>query len=206
MTAIALLEFESVARGIVAGDAMIKRAPLEFLRCGTVQPGHYLVLVGGGEAEVEEALAAGREQAGDALLDVVHLPNIHPDVLDGLKGRRHPTPGEALGILETATVPAAISAADAALKGVPVTLLEIRLADGLGGKGVVLLTGEVADVEAALELGIAVLPQPDLLVAGAVIPRLHPEMAAELLAASRFRQRIQEETSTSAWRSVGGTA
>ncbi|HBY93485.1 MAG TPA: propanediol utilization protein, partial [Chloroflexi bacterium] len=64
MTAIALLEFESVARGIVAGDAMIKRAPLALLRCGTVQPGRFLVLVGGGEAEVDEALTAGREFPG----------------------------------------------------------------------------------------------------------------------------------------------
>lgn len=205
MIAIALLEFESIARGIFAGDAMIKRAPLELLRCGTVQPGKYLVLVGGGEAEVEEALAAGREQGGAALVDVVHLPNVHPDVLDGLKGRRQPTAGDALGIVETATVPAAVSAADAALKGVPVRLIEIRLADGLGGKGVVLLTGAVADVEAAVELGIGTLQHPDLLIASAVIPQLHPEMAAELLAATRFRQRAQEQTSESAWGSGTGS-
>ncbi|MCZ7572358.1 MAG: BMC domain-containing protein [Ardenticatenaceae bacterium] len=201
MTAIALLEFESVARGIVAGDAMIKRAPLALLRCGTVQPGRFLVLVGGGEAEVDEALTAGREHGGAALVDVVHLPNIHPQVLDGLKGRRRPTAGDALGIVETATVPAAISAADAALKGVAVTLIEIRLADGLGGKGIVLLTGEVADVEAGVELGIGTLQHPDLLVASAVISQLHPEMAAELLAATRFRQRVQERAGESAWES-----
>lgn len=206
MTAIALLEFESIARGIVAGDAMIKRAPLEFLRTGTVQPGKYLVLVGGGEAEVEEALVAGRDSGGTALIDIVHLPNIHPEVLAALRGRRHVRVGDALGIVETATVPAAIAAADAALKGVPVTLIEIRLADGLGGKGVVLLTGEVANVEAAVELGIATLPHADLLMANAVISQLHPEMAAELLAATRFGQRVQEQTSESAWSQQGAAS
>ena len=37
--AIALLEFGSIAAGIEAGDAMVKRAALEIIRTGTVQPG-----------------------------------------------------------------------------------------------------------------------------------------------------------------------
>ena len=37
--AILLLEFESIAVGIVAGDAMAKRAQLVSLHTGTVQPG-----------------------------------------------------------------------------------------------------------------------------------------------------------------------
>ena len=45
--AIGLLEFESVAAGIVAGDAMAKASPVAALYAGTVHPGRYLVLVGG---------------------------------------------------------------------------------------------------------------------------------------------------------------
>jgi len=45
--AVGLLEFSSIARGIEAGDAMVKSAPLEVIRAGTVHPGKYLVLVGG---------------------------------------------------------------------------------------------------------------------------------------------------------------
>ena len=45
--ALALLELDSIAAGIEAGDAMAKRAPIEILRAGTVHPGKYLVLVGG---------------------------------------------------------------------------------------------------------------------------------------------------------------
>jgi len=43
--AIGLLEFESVAAGIVAGDAMAKASPVAALYAGTVHPGRYLVLV-----------------------------------------------------------------------------------------------------------------------------------------------------------------
>jgi guanylate kinase len=64
--ALALLELDSIAVGIEAGDAMAKRAPIDVIRAGTVHPGKYLVLVGGAVADVEEALAAGRP----ALLEI----------------------------------------------------------------------------------------------------------------------------------------
>ena len=37
--ALALLEFETVASGILASDLMVKRSPIALLRCGTVHPG-----------------------------------------------------------------------------------------------------------------------------------------------------------------------
>ena len=41
--AIALIEFESIAIGMRAGDTMVKRAPVEVTYAGTVHPGKYLV-------------------------------------------------------------------------------------------------------------------------------------------------------------------
>jgi microcompartment protein CcmL/EutN len=189
--ALGLLEIESIAAGIEVGDAMAKRAPIEVLRAGTVHPGKYLVLVGGAVADVEEALEAGREVGALSVRDEVFLPNIHPDVIAGLRGARFGPGDEALGIIETATVPAIIRAADAGLKGAQVRLVELRLADDLGGKGYLLFDGSVSEVEAAVELGSAQ-------VAGArgvharVIPQLHAEMGAELAADARFAARIGE--------------
>ena len=91
--ALGLLELESIAAGIVAGDAMAKRAPIEIIRAGTVHPGRYLVLVGGAVADVEEALEAGREAAATAIRDVVFLPNVHPEVVTGMRGVRHEASG-----------------------------------------------------------------------------------------------------------------
>ena len=48
--ALALLEFSSIAAGIFAGDAMVKRAKLAVIHAGTVQPGRYLILIGGSVA------------------------------------------------------------------------------------------------------------------------------------------------------------
>ena len=188
--ALALLELDSIAAGIEAGDAMAKQAPIEVLRAGTVHPGKYLVLVGGAVGDVEEALAAGREVWAAAVRDVVFLPNVHPDVVAAMRGARGIAAGEALGVIETATVAAAIEAADAGLKGARVRLLELRLADDLGGKGYLLFDGPVAEVEAAVEIGGArVAGSPGLV--RRVIPQLHAEMAENLAADARFAARIR---------------
>ena len=109
---------------------------------------------------MEESLAAGREVGGGAVLDVVFLPHVHPDVVGTIGGARAPAATDALGIVETTTVAAAILAADAGVKGAQVRLVELRLADGLGGKGVVLFSGLVADVEAAVRLATGALERP----------------------------------------------
>ncbi|MDY6876592.1 MAG: BMC domain-containing protein [Chloroflexota bacterium] len=188
--ALALLEFSSIAAGIQAADAMVKRAPIDVIKAGTVQPGKYLVLIGGQVADVEESLTAGREVGGAAAVDLVYLPQVHPEVVEAIAGGRVPRVADALGVIETTTVAAAIHAADAGIKGAEVRLVEVRLADGLGGKGIVLLSGLVADVEAAVEIGVGVLERPDLLVRQVVIPQLHPQMWGNVADATRFRTRV----------------
>jgi microcompartment protein CcmL/EutN len=182
--ALALLEFDSIATGIQAGDAMVKRAPIERIRSGTVQPGHYLVMVTGDVAPVEEAVSAGQEVGASALLDTVFLQNVHPGVVSGIDGGRELKESDSLGVVETKTVASAIHAADAGLKGAEVTLWQLRLADGLGGKGIVLFAGLVADVEAAVE--IAVSHAADLLVRQVIISQLHEEMKENVATYGRF--------------------
>lgn len=197
--ALALVELASIAVGIEAGDAMVKRAPVDVVHAGTIQPGRYLVLVAGAVADVEEAFAAGCEVGAACLVDTVLLPNVHDQVVAALRGRRRAGTGEALGVVETATVAGAIEAADAGVKGAAVELLELRLGDGLGGKGYLLFDGSVADVEAAVAIAVERISDP-LAGSGAVpgsrapiarvIPQLHPEMRAELEAAPRFASRL----------------
>ena len=188
--ALALLELDSIAAGIEAGDAMAKRAPIDVIRAGTVHPGKYLILVGGAVADVEEALEAGREVGASSVLDVVFLPDVHPELVAAIRGERRAAAGEALGVIETATVAAIIEAADAGLKGARVRLLELRLADDLGGKGYLLFDGPVADVQAAVEIGAGrIAGSPGL--AWRVIPQLHAEMADNLAADARFAARVR---------------
>ncbi|MDH3298018.1 MAG: BMC domain-containing protein [Gemmatimonadota bacterium] len=187
--ALALVDFSSIASGIEAADAMVKRAPIDTIRAGTVQPGRYLVLIGGAVADVEESLSAGREVGGTSVLDHVFLPNVHPGVVEAITGSRVPDRTDAIGVVETRTAAAAIQAADAGLKSAGVRLVEIRLADGLGGKGIVFYSGTVADVEIAVETGVGALDRPDLLIQRVIIPQLHAEMWDNVSAATPFVQR-----------------
>jgi microcompartment protein CcmL/EutN len=188
--ALLLLEFDSIAVGIEAGDAMAKRSLLGTLRAGTVQPGRYLVLACGEVADVEEARAAGVMVGSGCMVDEIFLPDVHPEVVTALVGARRTESRDALGIIETRTVAATIGAADAGIKGADVTLIEIRLADGLGGKAYVLFSGEVSNVEEAVEAGVASLSRRRGLVARVVIPQIHGEMLDNLHAHPQFRSRL----------------
>ena len=205
--ALALVEFSSIATGMHAGDAMAKKAPIARLVAGTVHPGKYLVLISGVVADVEESLKAGRDAGASHVIDFVFLPQVHPSVVTAIaasaapggEGERAPR-GPSLGIIETSTVAAAIHAADAGVKGAEVSLLELRLADGLHGKGLVLYTGEVPDVEAAVEIGTRAIDST-LVVNQIVIPQLHGEMGANIIARTRFGPNV--ESGWSGGRGVG---
>jgi len=191
--ALALVDFSSIAIGIEAADAMVKRAQIDVIRTGTVQPGRYIVMIGGPVGEVEESLGAGREVGGSTVLDYVLLPQVHPEVVEAIVGGRVPEVTDSLGVVETTTVSAAIHAADAGIKGAEVRLVEVRLADGLGGKGIVLYSGLVADVEVAVAISVGVLERPELLVRQVVIPQLHPAMWENVGKATRFSERVLEQ-------------
>lgn len=189
--ALLLFELDSIALGIRVGDAMAKRAPLGTLHAGTVQPGKYLVLAGGEVGAVEEARSAGRLAGGDSLVDEIFLPDVHPDVVAALVAEPVRSADEALGVVETRTVAAVLGAADAGLKGAAVRLVELRLADGLGGKGYALFAGTVAEVEAAVEIAAASLVDPSGLVAAEVIAQLDEAMWDNLTAGPGFGRRVR---------------
>jgi microcompartment protein CcmL/EutN len=189
---VAIIEFDSIAVGIEAGDAMVKRATLGVIHSGTVQPGKYIVLIAGDVASVEESLAAGRGIGNEAIIDTVFLPDIHPEVVAAIRGGREFQDGEALGIIETRTVAAVIEAADAAVKGATVTAARIELADGLGGKGYALFGGVLSEVEAGVAAGVAAI-KPSQLIASTVIPQLHDEMRDDVIAGPFFSDRIRGE-------------
>lgn len=179
--AIALVETNSIAAGILTGDAMVKKAVVQLLEARSICPGKYMVLIGGEVGPVREAWQVGTETAADALVDQLLLPNVHPSVFPALMSATAPRGDEALGIIETVTAAVCIVASDAAVKAADVQLLEIRLANGLGGKSFVLLEGTVADVEAAVKAGVEWVKQEGLLIRQVIIPQLHEHMRARIL-------------------------
>lgn len=183
--ALALLELDSVAAGIRAADAMVKRAPIALLKAGTVHPGRYLILLGGSVASVDESLRAGIEEGKRFLLDSVFLPDVHEEVHQGALGARRSLAGEALGVLETRTVATLLRAADAGVKGAEVHIAELRLADDLGGRAFVIFDGELNEVEAALAIGTDRIEE-ETIHHTIVVPRLDADLRHLLVAGTRF--------------------
>jgi microcompartment protein CcmL/EutN len=184
--ALALLEFETVAAGILASDVMVKRAPIALLRCGTIHPGRFLVLVGGSVASTEEAYVVGA-RLGDAeqtLSGSVFLGDVHPTLHDAVLGARQALQGDALVVIETRSSPALLGAVDAAVKSTPVTLCELRLGDDLGGHALALMSGDLTDVETAQ--GICTDRAGDQLLARTLLPRLDPDLRTLLEQGTRF--------------------
>ncbi len=112
--------------------------------------------------------------------------------MDALRGARVPGPVEALGIIETRSVAPVLAAADAGLKGAEVDLLDVYIADGLGGKAYLLFGGAVSDVEAAVAIGSERV-EPERLVETAVIPALHDDLGVNLSGHGRFAVRLGRE-------------
>ena len=186
--ALALLEFDSVAAGILAVDRMLKQAPIALLRCGTVHPGRYLALVGGSVASTEEAHAAGiwSAQEQKALRDQVFLPDPHPLLTAAVAGDREAPNGESVGVIEVSTSPGLLRGIDAALKAVPVNLVEIRLADDLGGRALAVFEGTFPDVQEALQVTADRLGSAAELCGSSLMPRVDENLREVLAAGTKF--------------------
>ncbi len=174
---IGLLETSSIARGLEATDAMMKRAAVDLLLTTIVPRGKYIVMVGGAVADVEASLKAGLESADGVVVDHFLIQNAHPQLPPAIKGRVKMELSEAVGVIETREVASAIYAGDAAAKAASVRLIEAR--NQPGAKGMVVLTGEVGAVRAAVAAGVATV-KPGMLIAEVVIPRAHDALARSL--------------------------
>lgn len=184
--ALCLLDFAETPAAVDAVDALLKKAPVAYLRSGTVSRGRHLVLFGGSTAATEEALGAAESIGGGAILDRTFLPDAHPALVDALAGARRKPSGSLL-ILETPTAASLVRAVEAALKGTPVELVELRLADdSLAGKGIAFLSGSLPDVEEALLLASAGAGAPPLALSHRLIPAPHEALERGLAVTSRF--------------------
>lgn len=180
--ALGLLELESLARGVVVADALVKQAHVSIAIAEGVSPGKYLLVFVGAEAEVAESFKAGLEVGGPLVIDSLHLHQVaEPVVAALLRGEVSKVGAEdSVGIVELHTVAATLRSADVALKSANVRLTQFQIAKGIGGKGWFTLAGEQHDVEAALESAAASIAA-NLLVTTELISRPHADLHGRVL-------------------------
>ncbi|MBR2592700.1 MAG: BMC domain-containing protein [Oscillospiraceae bacterium] len=181
MNALGMIEVQSIPAGIEAGDFMLKAASVNLVTAQAVCAGKYIVIVTGEVAAVRSSVQAGEEAAGNLLINSIVISGIHWQVPRAINACTEIGQVEAVGVMETYSLCAAVVAADAAVKAAEVNLIEVRLGCGLGGKSFIVLTGDVAAVRASIDAGTAQDEVQGLMSRSVVIPSPHPDIIKSLL-------------------------
>ena len=171
--AIGMVEYKTVSAGVVAADAMVKTSEVSIIEAQTVCPGKYIVIISGDLSAVNAAVEAAKTLHGMHLINSFVLGNPHESIFPAIYGATGIEAVSALGIMETYDATSIIVAADEAAKTAIVDLVELRIARGMCGKSYLMLTGEVAAVEAAIERAKSVTAKDGMFLDSSVIA--HPD-------------------------------
>jgi len=170
------MEFKSIPVAIEATDEMLKSGNVELLMASPLCPGKYVTIIGGDVGAVEASIKHGTQIGGIHMLEAYVIPNIHEDVLPAMLGAGEIGDVKSLGIVETINAITSVQVADICAKASNVELLEIRIARGLGGKGYVLITGEISSVKTAIEAAKNDMSESNLLTSDSVISSPHKDI------------------------------
>ena len=154
--AVGFVEIKSIPVGIQTADEMVKAGNVELLLSTPICPGKYVIIVGGHVGPVKAAMSKAELVSGIYLIDTHILDNIREEVLPAI-------------------------AADTAVKASKVSIVDLRIARGLGGKGYLVITGEVSSVRSAVNACLAKLGISGEVTSTSIIPRPHPQIVESLL-------------------------
>ena len=87
---------------------------------------------------------------------------------------------KSIGAIETISALTAIKAGDIAVKASNVKLIETRIAKGLGGKGFLILTGEISAVKSAIKSCLNELEDSGSIISTSVISSPHKSLIEKL--------------------------
>ena len=170
------LEYSSIVIGLQALDQMVKVAHIQIIDARTISSGKYLIIFSGDVASVEYAYKAGSETGGAYLVDKLFLSQVHPDVIPAIGNTINIGEWDTIGIIETLSIVSGIESADSAAKEGGIKIIEIRLADGYGGKSYVKMMGSLDAVQSAMAAGTAKAREKNLLGMDTIIPQPHKEI------------------------------
>jgi microcompartment protein CcmL/EutN len=186
--ALGIIELSSIYKGYEVQDAVLKSANVEKLVARTICSGKFFIIVRGDVADVETAVDVAKEVGSFAIVNATTIPNVDQRVFPAIAGcaileKRN---GEqknigALLIIETFSVVSAIKAADYAAKEAELDLLRVHVAMAVGGKGFVVITGDIGALEAAVKPAVDYCSQDGMLAGYAIIKNPHEDVLKELI-------------------------
>ena len=179
--AIGMIEFKTTATGVTAADAMVKTSEVEIVEAQTVCPGKYIAIITGDLSAVKAAVDTAVTTYEDKCIDSFVLGNPHESIFPAIYGTTDIENARALGVIETYSAASIIVAADIAAKTSLVDLIELRIAKGMCGKSYLLMTGEVASVQAAVDKVKGDLKETSMFLDSSVIANPDKKMWKNIL-------------------------
>ena len=174
--AIGVIELKSIPKGVEAADAALKSAGIEMVSAHPSCPGKYEIVLTGSISNVTAAVSHVENRFDGYVIDSSVMGRIDEQVVNALFGTQCGERKGSLGILETFSAASAIKAADIAVKTARVEIYDLRVSRGMGGKGIVMITGDVGDVTAAVEAGANYAKDVSMLSSYTVIAAPHKEL------------------------------
>ena len=171
--AIGVIELKSIPKGVEAADAALKSAGIDMVTAHPSCPGKYEIIMTGSISDVTAAIEHVNARFEGYVIDSSVMGRIDEQVIRALFGTSEGERSGSLGLIETFSAASAIKAADIAVKTARVAIFDLRVSRGMGGKGIVMLTGEIGDVQAAVDAGADYAVTQAMLSSKAVIPAPH---------------------------------
>ena len=180
---VGIIELASIHKGFEVQDVLLKTVNIKKILARTICSGKYLIIIRGEHADVEEGLEAARRTGGFAIVDALAINNVDERVFSALAGSTIIETPEADGLLiiETFSVATAIKAADYALKESEISILRIHAAMAIGGKGFMVITGNIDSLKSSVVPAVEFLKEEGMLAGFSLITQPHPDILRELL-------------------------
>ena len=181
--AIGIIELSSIYKGFEVQDIVLKATKVEKLVARTICSGKYIIIVRGEIADVETCIRRAKESGGFAIINAIMVSNVDEKVFPALVGATTLDSPEVDGmaVLETFSVASAIKAADFAVKEAEITLLRIHIAMAVGGKGFIVLTGNIDALKSALVPAVEYVKEEGLLAGYTLITHPHKDLLRDLI-------------------------
>ena len=174
--AIGVIELKNIPKGVEATDAALKSAGVDMVSAHPSCPGKYEIILTGSISNVTASVSHVLSKFGNYVIDSSVMGRIDEQVIKALFGTQTGERKGSLGLIETFSAATIIKAADIAVKTARVEIFDLRVSRGMGGKGVVMVTGEVGDVTAAIEAGANYAKTTGMLSSYSIIAAPHEEL------------------------------
>jgi len=184
--ALGIIELASIYKGYHVQDEVLKSANVEKLVARSICSGKYLMIIRGAVADVETAINTAREVGGFSVVNLTVIPRVDPRVFPAITGTtilqtESGAKVPAMLIIETFSVASAIKAADCAVKQADLDIIRVHVAMAIGGKGIVVMTGDIAPLEAAVHPAVDSVKEDGMLAGYVLIRNPHEDVLRDLI-------------------------